>query len=294
MIPALLLALSFFAQAAAPAPLHDEPLTLPPIVYPAQAKAARIQGTVHLEIAVDSTGHVFGVRALDGPEPLRQAAIDAYTRATYKPLLTNGLAGPAVITTTVNFTINEAAPAPAESLDKQFLAEQGLCQQLSNAHAASHLQDALAACQQAADTANRFPGQAELEARVTSLNDLALLYMADGRKSAHLPQAAALADQAVTLVDGSTPHSPAVAIAFITRAEVRSLEGDLHGAANDCAIAEEALSTTLTDYPESQRAGRYRVQLRETYQLHAIVLDREPTRAHKAEATQLRALAEQY
>ncbi len=291
MIAALFLTLSLFAQiASAPAPLHDEPLTLPPIVYPAQAKAARIQGTVHLEIAVDLTGHVFGVRAIDGPEPLRQAAIDAYTHATYKPLLTNGLAGPAVITTAVNFTINEAAPAPADSLDKQFLAEQGLCQQLSNAHAPN----ALAACQQAADTANRFPGQAELEARATSLNDLALLYMADGKKSSQLTKASALADQAVTLVEGSTPHSPAVAIAYITRAEVRSLEGNLHGAATDCAVAEEALSTTLTDYPESQRAGRYRVQLRETYQLHAVVLDREPTRAHKTEATQLRALAEQY
>ena len=289
MIPILLLALALLPQAPAPV-RNDEPLTLPPIVYPAQARADRIQGTVHLEIAVDPTGHVFGVKAVDGPDALRQAAVDAYSKATYKPLLTNGVPGPAVITTAVNFSIAEAPPAPGDSLSKRFQAEQALCQQLSNAHSP----EALAACQRAVDTSHSFASGAELEARATSLNDLALLYLEGGKRSSRLPQAAALADQAVTLVEGSTPHSPAVAIAYITRAEVRSLEGQLPGAEADCAIAEEALSTTLTDYPESERAGRYRVQLRETYQLHAVVLDREPSRAHKAEAAQLRARAADY
>ena len=288
MIPTLLLAFSLLLQtapAAALAPiLHVEPLTLPSIVYPAQARANRVQGTVHLEIAVDPTGHVFGVKAIDGPEPLRQAAIDAYAKATYKPLLTNGLAGPAVVTTAVNFSINEAPPEPGQSLTKQFLAQQGLCQQLSNAKAA----DAPAACRQAVATSHEFAPGAELEARATSLNDLVLLLIADGKKSTHLAEAAMLAEQALDLVAGSSPHSPAIAVAYVTRAEVRSLQGDLPGAASDCDVAEEALTTTLTDDPENERAGRYRVQLRETYLLHAIVLDRESGRANKAEAAQLR------
>ncbi len=292
MIPTLLLAFSLLLQAApAAAPiLHVEPLTLPLIVYPAQARADRVQGTVQLEIAVDSTGHVFGVKAIDGPEPLRQAAIDAYAKATYKPLLANGVAGPAVVTTAVNFSINEAPPEPGQSLTKQFLAQQGLCQQLSNAKAA----DALTACRQAVTTSHEFAPGAELEARATSLNDLVLLLVADGKKSTHLPEAAALAEQALDLVAGSSPHSPAIAVAYITRAEVRSLQGDLPGAASDCDVAEEALTTTLTDDPENERAGRYRVQLRETYLLHAVVLDRESGRANKAEATQLRARAGNY
>ena len=276
---------------APPATLHDEPLTLPPIAYPAQApRRPHPRAPCTSKSAVDSTGHVFGVRAIDGPDALRQAAIDAYAKATYKPLLTNGVAGPAVITTAVNFSINEAPPEPVDALGKRFQSEQGLCQQLSNARSA----EALPACRHAVDTSHQFAPGAELEARATSLNDLALLYMNGGKKSAQLAQAAALADEAVTLVDGSSPHSPAVAIAYITRAEVRSLQGDLEGAEADCSVAEEALSTTLTDYPESERAGRYRVQLRETYQLHAVVLDRQPSRAHKAEATQLRALAANY
>ena len=291
MIPTLLLALALSVQApAAPPVLHDEPLTLPTIAYPAQARAARIQGTVHLEIAVDPTGHVFGVKAIDGPAELQQAAIDAYAKATYKPLLTNGIPGPAVITTAVNFSIAEAPPEPADALTKRFQAEQAACQQLSNQRSP----DALPACRRAVDTSRHFAAGAELESRATSLNDLALLYELDGKKSNLLPQAAALAEEAVSLVEGSSPHTPAVAIAYITRAEVRSLQGDLAGAEADCATAEEALSTTLTDYPESERAGRYRVQLRETYLLHAVVLDRQPSRAHKAVAAQLRARAADY
>ncbi len=289
MIPTLVFALALFAQAPPPIQ-HVEPLTLPTIVYPAAARVQRIQGTVDLEIAVDPTGHVFGVKAIDGPEALRQAAIDAYSKATYKPLLTHGVAGPAVITTAVNFSIAEAPPEPADALSKRFLAEQANCQQLSNTRSP----DALAACQHAVDISHSFAPGAELEARATSLNDLVLLLIVDGKKSAHLPEAAALAEQAVDLVEGSSPHSPAIAIAYITRAEVRSLQGNLVGAETDCATAEEALTTTLTDYPESERAGRYRVQLRETYLLHAVILDRQPSRAHKAEAATLRAQAADY
>ena len=293
MIPSLVLAFSLLLQAAPalPAPMqHDEPLTLPPIVYPAQARADRIQGIVHLEIAVDSTGHVFGVKALDGPVPLRQAAVDAYAKATYKPLVVNGVASPVAILTSVNFSIAEAPPEPGHSLIKQFLAQQGLCQQLSNAKAA----DALAACRQAVEISHEFAPGAELEARATSLNDLVLLLIADGKKSAHLAEAAAVAEDALNLVAGSSPHSPAIAVAYITRAEVRSLQGDLAGAASDCDVAEEALTTTLTDDPENERAGRYRVQLRETYLLHAVVLERESGKANKAEAAQLRARSLNY
>ena len=290
MIATLLLTLALFAQAATPTIRQDEPLTLPTISYPAEAKAARVQGTVHLEVAVDPTGHVFGVKAIDGPELLRQAAIDAYTHAIYKPLLTNGVPTPAIVTTAVNFSLTEAPPEPGESLSKLFQAAQAHCQQLSSTLSP----EALSACRQAVDISHKFAPGVELESRTTSINDLVLLLIVDGKKAPQLPQAARLAEEAVDLVTGSTPHTPAVAVAYITRGEVRSLQGDLPGAASDCSIAEEALTTTLTDHPENERAGRYRVQLRETLLLHAVVLDRQGGRARKSDAAALRARAEQY
>ena len=296
MIHALFLAFALLAQT--PATLHDEPLTLPAIVYPAAARIGHVQGVVHLEVAVDPSGHVFGVKALDGPEPLRQAAVDAYTKATYKPLLVNGKPGPAIVTTQVNFTLNEAPPDTDQLVDKQFQNEQALCQQLSNGltpkSPAAGKSEALEACRHTVEASRRFPAGVELEQRATALNDLVLLLIAPGKRSTEFPAAGSLAEEAIDLVAGSTPHTPAIATAYITRAEVRSLAGDLPGAIEDCAVAEEALTTTLHDNPESERAGRYRVQLRETLQLHAVVLDRQPSKANKAEAKLLRARSEQY
>jgi TonB family protein len=254
-----------------PTPIQDEPLTLPAIVYPAEAKSLHIQGAVQLQIDVDPTGHVTAVHALAGPEKLRQAAIDAYSQATYRPVISKGHPTPAIITTTVNFNLAEAPPVPAEALGKRFQSQHATCQQLSL------LRDpqALTACMQAVETARGMAAGAELEARAAAFNDLVLLLIADGKKSKHLPEAGRYADQAVTLVSGSSVHQPAIATAYITRAEVRSLAGNLKGAAADCATAEETLQTLIADEGENEKAGGYRSQMRELIELHALILERD-------------------
>ncbi len=254
-----------------PAPIQDEPLTLPAIVYPADARAHHIQGAVQLQVDVDPTGHVTAVHALGGPEELRQAAVDAYSRATYRPVISKGQPTPAIIATTVNFNLAEAPPDTAATLNKRFQSQRAQCQQL----AATKDSGALAACVEAVDTAKGFAPNAELEARAAAINDLVLLLIVDGKKSKHLPEAARYADQAVTLVAGSTVHQPAIAVAYITRAEVRSLAGNLKGAAADCTVAEETLQTLMADEAENDKAGGYRGQMRELIELHAIILERD-------------------
>jgi TonB family protein len=308
MILTLLLALTLVQTQQAPvqAPVQDEPLTLPQIAYPADAKAARITGTVHLEINVDPTGKVTSVRALDGPVQLRQAAIDAYSQATYKPLLKDNRPAPAIITTAVNFSLAEAPPDNDMQVNAKFQPLHARCQQLSLAKDPG----ALTACRQAVAMSERFSPGVELETRATAYNDLVLLLIAGGKydgsgkpvANPNLPEAGIIADKAVALVDSisqADPHKPAVAVAYITRAEVRSLANDLRGAEADCAEAEEVLNTLLADQgkkapsaldqTEVERAGNYRVQLRDTMLLHAVVLDRD----HKTrEAKALRARAE--
>ena len=285
LIHALIALTLLQAPAQTPVPLQDEPLTLPQIVYPGDAKAARIQGTVQLQINVAPDGHVTEVHALAGPEQLRQAAIDAYSHATYRPILVHGQPAPAIIATSVDFTLSEAPPTTDQQVNAQFQPLHAHCQQL----VAAHSPDALDACRQALAMSQRF-STAELEARAAAYNDLVLVLIAAGRKSPNLPEADTLADQAVALVDGAAPnnpHKPAVAEAYITRAEVRSLAGDLPGAASDCATAEETLTTLLQDQGkrdhsdarrdevETERAASYRAQLHDTLLLHAIVLDRQ-------------------
>ena len=297
----MILTLIAFALLQAPTAatqIKDDPITPPTVVYPAEARSARIEGVVQLQVNVDPTGHVSSVTALSGPALLRQAAIDAYTRAQYPPLIVAGHPSPAIITTSVTFSLKQLPPDTDQLLDHRFQILHSNCKQLSLTYAKDRSSDpakagaTLDTCRQAVILSQRFSPNAQLEARATALNDLTLLLIADGKKSKDLPEAGLYADQAIDLVDragASLPHTPAVAVAYITRAEVRSLAGNLKGSAADCAIAEETLTTLLADQAkdekESERAGNTRVQLRETLLLHAIVLQRD----HKnADAKRLR------
>jgi protein TonB len=67
-------------------------LLLDPIrpIYPPIAKAARIQGTVVIEATVSRQGTIENLQVTEGPQMLRQAAIDAVAAARYRPFLLNG------------------------------------------------------------------------------------------------------------------------------------------------------------------------------------------------------------
>ena len=77
-----------------------------PPVYPAAAKAAGIQGSVHLSATIGGDGTVQELTVLDGPPELTQAAMDAVKQWVYKPTLLNG--NPVQVQTTIdiNFTLN--------------------------------------------------------------------------------------------------------------------------------------------------------------------------------------------
>jgi protein TonB len=58
--------------------------------YPAQAKQARLQGTVVLQAVIGKDGNVTSVKALKGNPVLTQAAIDAVKQWRYRPYALNG------------------------------------------------------------------------------------------------------------------------------------------------------------------------------------------------------------
>jgi TonB family protein len=271
----------------APQTVVDEPISVPPIVYPDDARAQHITGTVQLEISVDPTGKVANVRVLSGPQELRQAAVDAYYGALYHPLMRNGIAVPALVTTGVNFALDATAPPPPASKTKtgalagQFENSHARCQQQSASHAA----EALTTCRQTVALARQFHGTEHLEARAVAYNDLVLLLIQPGKsaRKADLAEAGQVADQAINLVNtGTLPGAAptiAVAIAHVSRAEVRSLSGDLSGAIADCTTAEDTLSALIAaEATPGTAIGGYKDQLRQIYELHAIMLDRQGNR----------------
>jgi protein TonB len=73
--------------------------------YPAQARQARIQGTVIVQAVIGKDGSVQNVHALRGPLPLIQAATDAVKQWRYKPYTLDGEPVQAETQISVKFTL---------------------------------------------------------------------------------------------------------------------------------------------------------------------------------------------
>lgn len=76
-------------------------------VYPADARAAGVQGVVILEAVIDETGAVSAARVLRSIPLLDQAALDAVRQWQFTPTLLNGAPVPVVMTVTINFTTSQ-------------------------------------------------------------------------------------------------------------------------------------------------------------------------------------------
>jgi protein TonB len=74
-------------------------------VYPAQALAARVEGTVILEIRIDPTGKVTDATVLRSVPLLDQAALDAERQSVYAPTCLFGAAIPSIIVVPVPFNL---------------------------------------------------------------------------------------------------------------------------------------------------------------------------------------------
>jgi protein TonB len=59
-------------------------------IYPPLARAARIQGLVHLRAIISRTGTIENLQAIDGHAMLVGAAIDAVRQWRYRPYILNG------------------------------------------------------------------------------------------------------------------------------------------------------------------------------------------------------------
>ena len=67
--------------------------------YPLEARQANLQGVIELDVVVGRDGSVVDVRALNGPEVLAQAAMDAMRWWRFEPYRIDGK--PVVVQTTV-------------------------------------------------------------------------------------------------------------------------------------------------------------------------------------------------
>ena len=76
-------------------------------VYPPEAKAAGVSGTVVLKGTIATNGLIHDLVAVSGPPELRQAAVDAVENWRYKPYLLNGEPTEVVTQVNVTFTLGK-------------------------------------------------------------------------------------------------------------------------------------------------------------------------------------------
>ncbi len=78
-------------------------------VYPADAQAAGIEGTVLLQAVISTDGNLLGLSAINTSVDarLRQAAIDAVPQWKYQPTLLNDVPVEVITTITVNFKMGQ-------------------------------------------------------------------------------------------------------------------------------------------------------------------------------------------
>jgi protein TonB len=74
-------------------------------IYPAIARAAKVDGTVIVEAVISKSGLIESLHVVSGPEMLRVSAMDAIRAARYQPYRLNGEPTEVLTTITVNFRI---------------------------------------------------------------------------------------------------------------------------------------------------------------------------------------------
>ena len=75
-------------------------------VYPEQAKADKIQGSVGLEIVIDTEGEVIQTAVTKSVAGLDEAAVTAVGQWRYTPTLLNNQPVEVILRVTVNFRLN--------------------------------------------------------------------------------------------------------------------------------------------------------------------------------------------
>ena len=90
-------------------------------VYPDEARAAHVQGTVVLRAVISKTGTVEKLNVVSGPPALMVSAIDAVRQWKYKPYLLNGEPTAVDTTININFSLGETGPQANAAAARDFV-----------------------------------------------------------------------------------------------------------------------------------------------------------------------------
>lgn len=266
-----------------------------PLVYPAIANAAQVQGTVVVRLTIDTRGNVVGTKVISGPPMLQQAAVDCVKQWTWRPFEQDGVAVPALgqvslvfslgtpaegqgqptapppNSKSVTVTIDSSIPTPPDPNDpiaEPFFRSWQDCTR----GVLAHNRDAATAsvCKQAADLAAQFhPNQRFIERR--SADVYAATALAD---AGNYQEALAYANKAVDVVKEGHDDNSGINAAYSTRGTLEAILGDFTAADHDLTTSED-FERKAIDSAEKNSSGiaqNYRIVLIRDLRTHSAVL----------------------
>lgn len=241
---------------------------LPP-VYPAIAKAARVQGTVVFQIQVGTTGKVESTKVLSGPPMLQQSAIDCVKLWTFHPFEKDGVPVAASGNVSIEFSLGKDGPTPKEDeVASRYFPLSNQCRKALSAH--SDYPAAADVCKSAADAADEFPADQRFIEKRSAYVFAAYALM--GNKN--LNTALLYAGKAVDVVKLGHDDNSGSNAAYGVRGMVEGNLGDLSSADQDLTVAEdfERKGIAWAEQVKFEHGDSYKQALVQDLRFHAQVL----------------------
>jgi TonB family protein len=264
-------------------------------VYPANAKAAHIQGTVVFDLRIGTWGQIESMKVISGPPMLQQAAIDCLKQWTFHPFEKDGVPviatgqysiifvlsdqsnttighGPQsaapVHTVTVRVLSEDAPHSRDTALNENFDDKDSACKKEILAHQFNAA--TVSVCEEAAILAEKLPIDANSVARRSAFVYAATAY-GDVRD---FKGALTWAEKAVEVVKLGHDGNSGSSAAYATKGSVEGYLGDFPAADRDLTTAEDFDRKGIGSGPQSEadHGGYYQRDLGKNLQLHAKVL----------------------
>ncbi len=242
---------------------------LPP-VYPPIAKAARIQGTVVIEVRVGVAGKVESMKVTSGPPMLQQAALDCLKQWTYRPFDKDGVPTSVSGPVSIDFSLGRDGPTPDEDkIASQFFP---LSDQCRKAISTRDFVTAASICKQAAETAEQFTPTVRFIEKRSAFVYAATAFADNGDLKTALDWAA----KAVQVVKLGNDDASGNNAAYSTKGTIEGMSGDLAAADQDLTAAEDYERKGIVNMEKDAPSvsENYKRVLARDLRFHAQVLQR--------------------
>lgn len=235
--------------------------------YPPIAEAAHIEGSVFLQIEIDTQGRVMNVKYLSGPLMLRQVAIDAVQEWKYTPFQQDGKPVTASTVVSVPFLFNGAVTSRDHqvSLDLFPLAQK--CRKLVKQKIDPDA--AVKACKKAKTAAEKFSPGTHFNVRRTAYIYYATALILDNKAK----EAIDPGQQAVAIVQQRNDNNSGASGAYAILAQAQALSGDLVSADQNLTVAEGFERKALDSSTEHEWKTQFTQTLKNLLNFHANVLN---------------------